>query len=144
MQPLPEDINPAMQGIIPSLVVTCDLDGTPNITSISQVYYVDPYHVALSFQFFNKTHRNIRENLNACVCLINHQTNELWNIDIQYSHSETDGPVFEQMDMQLEAIASMSGMSDIFNLRAADIYKVKSFKKYSSKTKETTYFNSDI
>jgi hypothetical protein len=28
------------------------------------------------------------------------------------------------MDMQLEAIASMSGMQDIFKLKAADIYKV--------------------
>ena len=52
----------AMQGEFPAVIVTCALDGTPNTTVISQVYYVDDTHVALSHQFFNKTHRNVREN----------------------------------------------------------------------------------
>ncbi|MBI2527085.1 MAG: hypothetical protein HYY95_06715 [Candidatus Rokubacteria bacterium] len=49
---LPEEIKSAMQGVIPSHVVTCAGDGTPNATAISQVYYVDADHVALSHQFF--------------------------------------------------------------------------------------------
>jgi len=62
---LPDEIKPAMQGVIPSHVVTCSLDGTPNITAVSQVYYVDSDHVALSYQFFSKTIKNIRENPRA-------------------------------------------------------------------------------
>ena len=64
---LPEEIKPAMQGVLPSHVVTCALDGTPNATVVSQVYYVDETHLALSFQFFNKTIRNVRENPQATV-----------------------------------------------------------------------------
>ena len=122
---LPSEIKPAMQGVIPSHVVTCSLDGTPNASVISQVYYVDPDHVALSYQFFNKTIKNIRENPHAVVYVISPETFESWDLEIEYERSETSGPVFDAMDMQIEAIASMTGMKGIFKLKAADIYRVK-------------------
>jgi uncharacterized protein len=126
---LPNEIKPAMQGVSPSHVATCALDGTPNITTVSQVYYVDPDHVALSYQFFSKTIKNIRENPRALVWLINPETFESWDLEIEYDHSETSGPVFDAMDMQIEAIASMTGMKGIFKLKAADIYRVISATK---------------
>jgi hypothetical protein len=121
---LPDEIKPAMQGVIPSHVVTCSLDGTPNATAISQVYYVDPDHVALSQQFFNKTVRNVRENPRAVVWLISPETFDTWDLELEYDHSETSGPVFEAMDMQIEAIASIVGLKGVFKLRSADIYRV--------------------
>ena len=126
---LPEEIKPAMQGVIPSHVVTCGRDGTPNATAISQVYYVDADHVALSHQFFNKTVRNVRENPRAAVWLISPVTFDSWDLEVEFERSETSGPVFETMDMQIEAIASMVGMKGIFKLRAADIYRVISVTK---------------
>ena len=126
---LPEEIKPAMQGVIPSHVVTCARDGTPNATAISQVYYVDADHVALSHQFFNKTVRNVRENPRAAVWLISPVTFDSWDLEVEFERSETSGPVFETMDMQIEAIASMVGMKGIFKLRAADIYRVISVTK---------------
>ena len=126
---LPNEIKPAMQGVLPSHVVTCALDGTPNSTVVSQVYYVDSDHVALSYQFFSKTIKNIRENPRALASIVNPETLESWDLEIEYDHSETSGPVFDVMDMQIEAIASMTGMKGIFKLRAADIYRVISATK---------------
>ncbi len=126
---LPDEIKPAMQGVIPSHVVTCSRDGTPNASTISQVYYVDPDHVALSHQFFNKTKRNLEENPRAVVCLISPETFEAWDLELTFERSETSGPVFEAMDMQLEAIASIVGMKGIFKLRAADVFRVTSVTK---------------
>ena len=128
---LPDEIRPVMQNGVPAIVVTCSADGVPNATIISQAYYVSRTHIALSFQFFNKTIRNVRENPHACVALNDLVDNTRWILDVQYDHSETEGPIFDEMDMQIEAIASATGMAGIFKLRAADIYRVKSFKKLS-------------
>lgn len=130
---LPDEIKPAMQGVIPSTIVTCSLTGIPNVTDISQVWYVDATHVALSYQFFNKTHRNVRENPYAEVMVRDAKTFEEWYLEIQYDHSEESGPLFDAMDMQLEAIASLTGMSGVFKLRAANVYRVLSVRKSRSR-----------
>lgn len=125
---LPNEIRAVMDNGVPAVVVTCSADGIPNATIISHVHYVDESHIALSFQFFNKTIRNVRENPNACVSLNDLRANAQWILDVQYDHSEAEGPIFDEMDMRIEAIASVSGMAGIFKLRAADVYRVKSFK----------------
>ena len=123
---LPDEIKSVMNNGVPATLSTSSADGIPNATIISQVYYVDEGHVALSFQFFNKTTRNIRENPNASVCVNDLSGGRYWILQIQYDHSETEGPVFDEMDMQIEAIASATGMGGIFKLKAADIYLVES------------------
>lgn len=128
MATLPDEIKPALQGGIPAVIVTCSLDGVPNVTYVSDVHYVDGNHVALTFQFFNKTSRNIRENPNACIIVRDPQTLSSWVMEVRYDHSETEGPIFDTLDMQLEIIASLTGMSHLFKLKAADIYEVKSVK----------------
>ena len=128
---LPDEIKLVMTNGIPAVIATCSSDGVPNATIISQVHYVDKSHIALSFQFFNKTIRNVRENPHACVALNDVLANIKWIMDIHYDHSETQGAIFDEMDMRIEAIASATGMAGIFKLRAADIYEVKSFKKLS-------------
>ncbi|MBT6274420.1 MAG: pyridoxamine 5'-phosphate oxidase family protein [Chromatiales bacterium] len=126
---LPPDIHPCLQGIMPSTMVSCSLDGVPNTTYLSQVYYVDETHVALSFQFFNKTIRNVRENPYVSVLVTDPRGFSQWRLNIRYDHSETDGDLYEQMEMQLEAVSSMHGLDGIFNLQAADIYEVLSADK---------------
>jgi hypothetical protein len=126
---LPDEIRPVLDNGVPSILVTCSADGVPNTTIISQAYWVDREHVALSFQFFSKTIRNVRENPHACLCLNDMAGLAYWVLDLAYERSETEGPIFDQMDMQIEAIASATGMSGIFKLKAADIYRVRSVKR---------------
>jgi len=126
---LPPEIRPVLDNGIPAAMVTCSADGKPNATVISQVYWVDAAHVALSFQFFSKTIRNVRENPRAYVCVADIAGHTSWVLELDFERSETEGPVFDAMDMQIEAIASMTGMSGIFKLRAADIYRVRSVER---------------
>ena len=129
---LPDEIRPVMESGIPVVLATCSAEGEPNVTVVSQAYYVDPEHVAVSFQFFSKTIRNVRENPNACLCLNDLHGRRSWLLDLEYEHSESEGPIFEAMDMQIEAIASYSGMSGIFKLKSADIYKVRAVRQVTA------------
>src|SRR5690606_6118837 len=90
---------------------------------------VDSSHVALSFQFFNKSRRNIAENPHAFVILIDPDTRQAWHLRLKYVRSETSGPLFESMYLRIETIASYAGMKGIFKLRAADVYEVLSIEK---------------
>ena len=119
-----EDLWPCFQGIIPAALSTCARDGTPNVTFISQIYYVSPKHVAISFQFFNKTHRNVRENPLACAMVLDPRTLHGYRMQLRYERSEASGSLFDSMSLQLDAVASYSGMTDVFRLRAADVYEV--------------------
>ena len=52
------------------------------------------------------------------------------NLELEFHHTEAEGDLFDEMEMKLEAIASMSGMSGIFRLLGADVYKVASIKTF--------------
>jgi hypothetical protein len=46
-------------------------------------------------------------------------------LDLQYLHTESEGEAFETMRANLDAIASDTGMGDVFRLRGVDIYRVE-------------------
>lgn len=120
-----ELLRPCLEGSIPSKLVTCSSDGIPNVAYISQVDYVDSRHVALSFQFFNKTRENILANPQAVALVINPQTAQTYQLTLRYLRTETAGPVFERMKARLAGIASHTGMAGVFRLRGSDIYVVE-------------------
>ena len=121
-----EQMASCFQGLVPAMFFTCSKDGTPNAAFLSHVDYVDSTHVALSFQFFNKSRRNIAENPHALIRVIDPDTNQGYAMRLQYERSETSGPVFDRMHLRIEAIASYAGLKGIFKLKAADIYLVES------------------
>jgi hypothetical protein len=119
-----ESLGPCFQGILPAQLFTCSSDGIPNAAYLSHVEYVDASHVALSFQFFNKSRRNIAENPNALVMVPDPDTGQGWLLRLRFVRSETSGPLFDRMALRIEAIASYCGLKGIFKLRAADVYEV--------------------
>ena len=121
---IPDALMPGLQGIVPSGMVTVGADGVPNTTYISQVFPVGATRVATSFQFFNKTRANLQTNPLASLSIIDPTCGAYWRVAVRYTHTETEGELFEDMEMQLEAIASMQGMADIFVLRGADVFEV--------------------
>jgi adenylate cyclase len=119
------DIRHCLEGAIPSVMSTCSGDGMPNVAYISQVYYVDERHVALSFQFFNKTRQNILANPRSTVLLLDPRTAAFYRLHIRYLRTETAGPLFEGMKAQLAGIASHTGMQGVFRLLGSDVYEVE-------------------
>jgi hypothetical protein len=119
-----EAIRACFEGAVPSAVATCAADGTPNVSIVSQVHYVDRAHVALSFQFFNKTRENVLANPRTAALVIHPETAAQYRLELEYLRTETEGPLFENMKAKLAGIASHTGMSGVFRLRGSDIYRV--------------------
>ncbi len=120
-----EAIRGCFEGAAPSLLASCAADGTPNITYVSQVHYVDREHVALTFQFFSKTRENILANPQATVFTVDVTTGARYLMHLTYLRTEDSGPLFESMKAKLAGIASHTGMSGVFKLRGADVYRVE-------------------
>ncbi|WP_212751860.1 GAF domain-containing protein [Roseovarius arcticus] len=125
MEPSLDMIRNCFEGVVPAVLATCDAAGVPNISIVSQVHFVDCTRVALSYQFFNKTRRNILETGMASVSVVDPETVADYRIDLTYEETRSDGPLFEIMKAKLAGIASHSGMEGIFQLLGADVFRVE-------------------
>jgi hypothetical protein len=124
MTPPLRSLRACFEGAVPSTIATCSAEGIPNVAKLSHVHYVDDQHVALSYQFFNKTRENILANSRAIVEVVDPTSAAHYQLKLTYLRTETEGPRFEYMKARLAAIASHSGMSKVFRLLGADIYQV--------------------
>ncbi|MBB4121092.1 GAF domain-containing protein [Martelella radicis] len=119
-----ETIRDAFEGIMPSVIATTDASGTPNLSYLSHVYYVDAGHVALSNQFFSKTAANVRANGRANLIVIDGRTGLQHRLDLFFDRSEAAGTVFERVSAHLDVMAALQGKSGMLKLKAVDIYRV--------------------
>jgi putative methionine-R-sulfoxide reductase with GAF domain len=113
-----------MEGVVPPTLCTFSVDRMPNVSYLSVVEYVDPLHIALSYQFFNRTRENVLATRRAALTLDDPYTGAGVVLQIEYLRTETEGPVFERLRAKLMSVASHIGMDDVFHLRGADIYRV--------------------
>jgi hypothetical protein len=119
-----DDIARCFQGEIPSIMATCSTDGTPNLVHLSQVFLVDADHVATSNQFFSKTAANLADNPIATLMCPDPVTLDSFKLLVQLERTELEGPLFDSARRSIEAIASLTGMVGVFELRAVDVFRV--------------------
>jgi GAF domain-containing protein/pyridoxamine 5'-phosphate oxidase-like protein len=112
------------EGIVPATICSCAVDGTPNVTYLSIVHRLDEWHVGLSYQFFNKTRTNVLENPIVQVIVVAPETSDQYRLDLQYERTDVAGPFFNRMSTNLAAVASQTGMSQVFTLHGVDVYRV--------------------
>ncbi len=117
------------EGVTPCAIATADPDGTPNITYLGQVHYIDNEHVALSRQFLNKTYANLQRNPVAALQFYDPLTFHAYEAQLRFDHSETEGPIFEAMAARIQMIATHTGMSGILKLVAADVCEVTKLER---------------
>jgi len=124
-----DQVRHCLEGVIPAVLATCSADGTPNVTYVSQMQYVDAQHVALTFQFFNKTRSNILANPQATALVIDPVTGDPYRLSLLYLRTETEGPLFQAVKAKLAGIASHTGMSGVFKLQGVDTYRVDAVER---------------
>ena len=129
-----ESIASCFEGIIPASICTCSTDGTPNMTYLSVVHRIDSHHVGLSYQFFKKTRENMVHNPFVQVVVVSPRNLRQYRLDLRYDRTETEGVVFDRMKTRLDAVASQTGMSQVFRLHGVDIFQVLDCRPMNAET----------
>jgi predicted pyridoxine 5'-phosphate oxidase superfamily flavin-nucleotide-binding protein len=123
-EPTLPDIERCFGGAIPAVLATASAGGLPNVTYISRAHRVDDERVALSNQFMSKTSRNLADNPRASLLLMDPLTHDEFRLSLVYERTERRGPVFDRLRADVDALAVLENMQDVYRLRAADVYRV--------------------
>jgi len=118
------DIATCFLGEIPATMATCSADGVPNLVHLSQVFLVDDDHVAVSNQFLAKSAANLAANPMATLVLVDPVSYDNFKLLVRLVRSEQEGERFESASTSIDAVAALTGMSDVFQLRSIDVFRV--------------------
>ena len=118
-----------MEGVIPPTLCTASVEHMPNVSYLSLAEYIDPQHIALSYQFFNRSRENVLATRRAALTLDDAYSGAGVVLQLEYLRTETEGPVFERLRAKLMGVASHAGMDQVFHLRGADIYRVLELRR---------------
>jgi putative methionine-R-sulfoxide reductase with GAF domain len=123
------DIEGSFQGVIPAYLATCSAAHEPNVAAVSIVHLLSPNRVGVSCQFMNKTLRNLRENPRAQLSVIDPASLVEYWLDVRFDRLVEQGPMFDKMSAQLDAIASYSGMTGTFALAGVAEFEVSEWRE---------------
>jgi adenylate cyclase len=119
-----DDLERCFGGAIPAILTTASPDGVPNVMYLSRAHKVDEDRIALSNQFMSKTARNLAANPRADLLLCDPHTHDEYRLTLQYERTDRRGHVFDRLRADIDSLAALVGMQDVFRLRAADIFRV--------------------
>ncbi len=127
--PTLREVRRLLEGVIPPAMCTVAADGTPHVSYLSHAEYVDDEHVALTYQFFNRTRNNLLATGRAALMIEDPVTGVGVVLHLRHQRTETERPIFERLRAKLAGIAAHTGMEKVFHLRGADICRVESLRK---------------
>ena len=119
-----ESIRDCLRGGLPSPMATCSPDGTPHISHVSRVQYLDRERVATSRQSFNRALAHLDASPFSQALVVRPATAEQFRLDLRYLHTVAEGEEYEAMRANLDAIAAHTGMGPAFRLRGLDVHRV--------------------
>lgn len=125
---IPEEMHPALMGVVPSTLITCSKDGIPNISNISRVWYVDAHHVAIANHMLKKSIHNLHENPVAFIRTTDPTTFSTWELEVRYIGSKNNGEIFENMKKQYEVLQMMMESVVPITVHSAELFIVLSAK----------------
>ena len=64
------------------------------------------------------------ENPRASFLLIDPRDYGEYRVTLRYERTDRHGPAFEALRRDVDTVAALQGMQDVFRLRAADVYRV--------------------
>ncbi len=125
---IPEEMQPALMGVVPATLITCSKDGIPNITNISRVWYLDRNHVAIANHMLKKSIQNLRENPIAFIRTTDPTTFSTWELEVKYTGSKNHGDIFAEMKKQYEVLSMMMESDMPITVQSAEIFTVLAAK----------------
>lgn len=125
---IPEEMHPALMGVVPATLITCSKEGIPNITNIARVWYVDAHHVAIANHMLKKSVYNLNENPIAFIRTMDTTTFSTWELEVRYIGSKNDGGIFENMKKQYEVLQMMMESAVPITVHSAELFTVLSAK----------------
>lgn len=123
------EVRRLLDGVIPPAMCSVAEDGMPHVAYLSHAEYVDDDHLALTYQFFNRSRANVLATRRVALMVEDPSTGAGVVLQLHYLRTETEGPVFERLRVKLAGIAAHTGMEKVFQLRGADIYRVDALRR---------------